>query len=156
MTWAVAVSNTSSRSLVMSMGDQRKLWNLNKLGGQRWGTTVNKKRKKITQREGRKMIGRNTSKVLKRYIWDARCIKYKQGLVLGCCCIKYKQQVQLRWRDDNQTTFVWHVTLNSKKLSATMTTDHTTLTHWQGHPSCLYSIQRFLLHPTVTCIWYSD
>ena len=46
--------------------------------------------------------------------------------------------------------------VNSKKLSATMTTDHTTLTHWQGHPSCLYSIQRFLLRPTVTCIWYSD
>ena len=57
--------------------------------------------------------GRNTSKVLKQYIWDARCIKYKQW-------------VQLRWRDDNQTTFFWHVMVNSKKLSATVTTDHTT------------------------------
>ena len=37
-----------------------------------------------------------------------------------------------------------------------MTTDHTTLTHWQGHLSRLYLIQWFLLCPTVTCIWYSD
>jgi hypothetical protein len=29
------VSNTSSESLAMLMGDERKLYNLNKLGGQR-------------------------------------------------------------------------------------------------------------------------
>ena len=45
--------------------------------------------------------------------------------------------------------------VNSKKLSATVTTDHMTLTHWQGHPSRLYSIQQFLLRP-MSCIWYSD
>ena len=57
-----------------------------------------------------------------------------------------------------QTTFVWHVTVNSKKLSATMATDHTTLTHcdWQDiQVTCIrysdfYSIQQSLVFDTAT------
>ena len=83
------------------------------------------------------MIGRNTSKVLKRYILRRSLYQIQARSwrdVLGHCCIKYKQQVQVRrrelevqvgwswWSNDNQTTFVWHVTVDRIKLSATVTT----------------------------------
>jgi hypothetical protein len=47
MSWVVTVSNKSSESLAMSMGDERKLYNLNKLGGQfEVSTASNKKRRR--------------------------------------------------------------------------------------------------------------
>ena len=78
----------------------------------------------------------NTSKVLKRYILRRSLYQIQARSwrdVLGHCCIKYKQQVQVRrrelevqvgwswWSNDNQTTFVWHVTVDRRKLSATVT-----------------------------------
>ena len=90
------------------------------------------------------MIGsRNTSKVLKRYILRRSLYQIQARSwrdVLGHCCIKYKQQVrreleldsgsEVGWStgtvtgpgNHNQTTFVWHVTVDRIKLSATVTT----------------------------------
>ena len=133
-TRAIAVSNTSSGSLAMSMSDKRKLWNLNRLGDQRWGAGL-----------WSDNLGRSLYQIQAGSLRD----------VLGHCCIKYKQQVQVRrrelevqvgwswWSNDNQTTFVWHVTVDRGNSQPPWQLELELASSHPRHRYRSYSIQRF-------------
>ena len=139
-------------------------------------TALNKKRKKllrgrIVKQYLETLAVSNTSGVLS---WDVAVSNTSNDSEF-----KLDEEI-LDYNRREQTTFIWHVTVNSRKLSATVTTDirlsptslvfdtaiftpsngHLYLIQWSPSVSTSrhrsYLLQRFLRRPTVTCIWYSD